>query len=76
MKLLRFGPAGQERPAMLDDQGGVRDLSGYVADFVGEVLSPDGLDELKSLDPGSLPWSRGRPTRPPSPASARSSASG
>jgi 2-keto-4-pentenoate hydratase/2-oxohepta-3-ene-1,7-dioic acid hydratase in catechol pathway len=61
MKLLRFGPAGQERPAMLDDQGGVRDLSGYVADFRGEVLSPDGLDELKSLDPGSLPLVEGSP---------------
>ena len=61
MKLLRFGPAGQERPAMLDDQGGVRDLSGYVADFRGEVLSPDGLDELKSLNPGSLPLVEGWP---------------
>jgi 2,4-didehydro-3-deoxy-L-rhamnonate hydrolase len=61
MKLLRYGPAGQERPAMLDNQGRVRDLSGHVPDFRDEVLSPDRLDALKSLDPGSLPLVEGSP---------------
>jgi 5-carboxymethyl-2-hydroxymuconate isomerase len=55
MKLLRFGPKGQERPALLDDQGVVRDLSGHIADVAGDVLSPEGLDRLRAIDPATLP---------------------
>jgi 2,4-diketo-3-deoxy-L-fuconate hydrolase len=61
MKLLRYGPAGQERPAMLDAQGRVRDLSGHVADFRDEVLNPDRLEALKFLDSGLLPLVEGSP---------------
>lgn len=39
MKLLRVGPAGQERAAILDKNGIIRDLSGKVADIGGETLS-------------------------------------
>ena len=35
MKLLRYGPAGQEKPGVLDAQGRVRDLSGHIADLAG-----------------------------------------
>ena len=28
MKLLRFGPLGQEKPGLLDPEGNIRDLSG------------------------------------------------
>ena len=55
MKLLRVGPAGAEKPAMMDAAGVVRDLSGVVADFSGEVLSAAGLAKLAALDPASLP---------------------
>jgi 5-carboxymethyl-2-hydroxymuconate isomerase len=55
MKLLRFGPKGQERPAMLDEQGVVRDLSGHIADVAGAALSPEGLDRLRAIDPATLP---------------------
>jgi 2-keto-4-pentenoate hydratase/2-oxohepta-3-ene-1,7-dioic acid hydratase in catechol pathway len=55
MKLLRYGPAGQERPGLLDGQGQVRDLSGVVPDIDGAALSPDTLDKLAKLDPSSLP---------------------
>lgn len=55
MKLLRFGPRGQERPGLLDEQGVVRDLSGRIADVAGNVLSPDGLDRLRAIDPATLP---------------------
>ena len=51
MKLLRYGPAGQEKPGMLDDQGRVRDLSSHVADIADEVLTPEGLARLAALDP-------------------------
>jgi 2,4-didehydro-3-deoxy-L-rhamnonate hydrolase len=33
MKLLRYGPAGQEKPGILDSQGQIRDLSGVVDDI-------------------------------------------
>ncbi|MGW4020530.1 fumarylacetoacetate hydrolase family protein [Streptomyces sp. NPDC005009] len=41
MKLLRVGTAGQERPALLDDEGVLRDLSGLVADIDGALLADE-----------------------------------
>lgn len=55
MKLLRYGPAGQERPALLDAEGQVRDLSGKVADLAGNGVSLEALDRIRGLDPASLP---------------------
>ncbi len=55
MKLLRHGPKGHEKPAMLDAQGRVRDLSGVIADLRAEMLTPEGLAPLRALDPASLP---------------------
>ncbi len=55
MKLLRFGPAGEERPGLIDVDGAIRDLSGVVADIGGAVLSDEGLAHLRALDPASLP---------------------
>ena len=55
MKLLRVGPPGAEKPAILAPDGTVRDLSGTVADFTADVLSPDGLKKLAALDPSTLP---------------------
>ncbi|MDJ0972727.1 MAG: fumarylacetoacetate hydrolase family protein [Kiloniellales bacterium] len=61
MKLLRYGPKGQEKPGLLDAQGGLRDLSGQVDDIAGEVLSDAGLDKLRALDPESLTLVPGDP---------------
>jgi 2,4-diketo-3-deoxy-L-fuconate hydrolase len=55
MKLLRYGPAGRERPGIVDSSGAVRDLSGVVNEIGGEALSPDGLARLRALDLASLP---------------------
>lgn len=55
MKLLRWGEAGRERPAMLDASGAARDLSGLVPDIAGPVLSDAGLSMLRALDPTTLP---------------------
>lgn len=55
MKLLRFGPVGQEKPGMLHSDGTVRDLSGLVADISGQTLSDAGLAALKKVDADSLP---------------------
>lgn len=61
MKLLRYGPAGKEKPGMLDATGTIRDLSGTVPDIGGGVLAPAGLAKLRSLDPVSLPAVSGSP---------------
>ena len=61
MKLLRYGPPGQEKPGLLDAQGRIRDLSGEVADIAGATLLPDGLARLKALDPAGLPLVEGNP---------------
>src|SRR3712207_7981036 len=55
MKLLRFGPAGQEKPGLLDPQGRIRSLEGVVPDIAGSVLTPEGLDALRRVDPATLP---------------------
>jgi 2-keto-4-pentenoate hydratase/2-oxohepta-3-ene-1,7-dioic acid hydratase in catechol pathway len=59
MKLLRYGPKGQEKPGLLDATGQIRDLSTHVADLAGQVLTD--LDRLKSIDPASLPKVEGTP---------------
>lgn len=61
MKLLRYGPVGQEKPGLLDDQGQIRDLSAHVADIADEALSPEGLTKLAALDVASLPVVPGKP---------------
>lgn len=55
MKLLRFGPWGQEKPGILDSDGQVRDLSGKVEDFAGSGVSLDALTKISTLDVASLP---------------------
>ena len=55
MKLLRFGPAGHERPGLLDDHGRIRDLSEVVTDLSGSVLDPEHLRKLSDIDVSSLP---------------------
>jgi ureidoglycolate lyase len=55
MKLLRFGPKGQEKPGLRDTDGVIRDLSGVVADIAGDVLSDAGLARLRAIDPATLP---------------------
>jgi 2-keto-4-pentenoate hydratase/2-oxohepta-3-ene-1,7-dioic acid hydratase in catechol pathway len=55
MKLLRIGDAGAEKPALVDQDGKYRDLSGVVPDIAGDVLTPEGLQKLAAIDPNSLP---------------------
>ncbi|RFB89790.1 2-hydroxyhepta-2,4-diene-1,7-dioate isomerase [Rhizobium leguminosarum bv. trifolii] len=55
MKLMRVGEAGNEKPALLDADGKIRDLSGHVADIGGEAISPAGLARIAAIDPKSLP---------------------
>lgn len=61
MKLLRYGPAGAERPAILDSNGKIRDLSAQLHDISGDVLLPASLEKLRQLDIDSLPLVGGDP---------------
>jgi 2-keto-4-pentenoate hydratase/2-oxohepta-3-ene-1,7-dioic acid hydratase in catechol pathway len=56
MKLLRVGPRGSERPAVLDGSGLLLDLSGVVRDITGATLQPAELDRIRgAVDGGNLP---------------------
>ncbi len=55
MKLLRYGPAGEEKPGLLDQDGTIRDLSSVIDDVNGGTLSPESIERLSGIEPGSLP---------------------
>jgi ureidoglycolate lyase len=61
MKLLRYGPKGQEKPGLLDHEGKIRDLSDVVSDVAGDVLTDAGLARVRAVDPASLPLVQGEP---------------
>ena len=61
MKLLRYGPPGAEKPGILDAEGQIRDLSGYLADITGAMLGPNSLARLAALDLDGLPVVDGDP---------------
>lgn len=61
MKLLRYGPKGQEKPGTLDAEGRIRDLSGVIADITPDQLHGPALDALKAIDPTTLPVVEGHP---------------
>jgi ureidoglycolate lyase len=61
MKLLRYGPKGQEKPGVLDADGRLRSLAGLVADIDGAALAPESLTRLRAADPASLPLVEGNP---------------
>jgi 2,4-diketo-3-deoxy-L-fuconate hydrolase len=61
MKLLRYGPWGQEKPGVLDREHRLRDLSGVLPDLTPEQLSADRLRRLAQLDAAALPLVTGQP---------------
>jgi len=55
MKLLRYGDAGSEKPAALDEDGRIRDLSAHIDDIGPDQLDDATLARLAALDLKSLP---------------------
>jgi len=55
MKLMRHGPKGQEKPALVHTDGTVRDLSGVISDITAQTLTPAGLAAIAKLDASTLP---------------------
>ena len=54
MKLLRVGQEGKEKPALLDKDGKIRDLSEHVIDFNPSTLNFETLEKIKKIDLESL----------------------
>ncbi|MFZ9073777.1 MAG: ureidoglycolate lyase, partial [Paracoccaceae bacterium] len=50
MKLVRYGPSGQEKPGLIDKDGNIRDLSEHLHDITGDVLSDESLASLSAID--------------------------
>ena len=61
MKLVRYGPAGKEKPGLIDAEGRLRDLSKNVKDIDAATLAPAELAKLRKLDTKRLPLVKGRP---------------
>ena len=55
MKLLRYGPAGHEKPAIMDSDGKIRDLSAHVSDIDGNSLGDAELKKIAALGLSGLP---------------------
>jgi len=54
MKLVRYGPAGREKPGLLDAGGRLLDLSGHVVDIGGATLLPASIEKLRGIDLAKL----------------------
>ena len=59
--LVRFGPEGEEKPGIIDSEGQLRDLSGYVNEITPEALSSASLDAIAQLSLDDLPAVAGEP---------------
>ncbi len=55
MKLLRYGPPGQEKPGILDNNGTIRDLAAVIPDIDASTLGKASLERLAALDVNTLP---------------------
>jgi len=55
VKLFRYGPAGQERPGIIDANGAMRSLYPVISEIDETILSPAGLNFLRVLDASRLP---------------------
>ena len=55
MKLLRVGQKGSEKPAILDKDGKIRDLSSHIKDLNPDTLNFKTISGLQNLDLSSLP---------------------
>ncbi len=55
MKLLRVGNKGNERPAIIDKNGKVRELSSQIKDLSSDNLNFETIFKLKNIDLDKLP---------------------
>ncbi len=61
MKLVRYGERGDEKPGLIDGSGDLRDLANEVEDITPDIITPTGVNSLKSIDIKKLPAVSGSP---------------
>jgi 2-keto-4-pentenoate hydratase/2-oxohepta-3-ene-1,7-dioic acid hydratase in catechol pathway len=61
MKLLRYGPTGEEKPGLMDDDGNIRSLADHVADIDGNTISDESIAALRALNASELPLVESNP---------------
>lgn len=61
LRLVRFGPVGEEKPGLVDGQGQVFDLSGHIDDITPEMLSDEGLARIAAIPRSELTLVQGEP---------------
>jgi 2-keto-4-pentenoate hydratase/2-oxohepta-3-ene-1,7-dioic acid hydratase in catechol pathway len=61
MKLVRFGPAGKEKPGIIGEDGKIRDISRVVKDIDGAMLASGGLAKIKKLNLNRMKPVAGKP---------------
>jgi 2-keto-4-pentenoate hydratase/2-oxohepta-3-ene-1,7-dioic acid hydratase in catechol pathway len=61
MKLARYGNPGKEKPALVDDDGRLRDLTSVVPDIGAAQLGEAAIARLRKVNPAKLPLVRGTP---------------
>jgi len=61
LKLLRYGPAGEEKPGLIDSQGLIRDLSSHIDDIGPATLSDAALEQIAQIPLAELPLVQGNP---------------
>jgi 2-keto-4-pentenoate hydratase/2-oxohepta-3-ene-1,7-dioic acid hydratase in catechol pathway len=61
LTLVRFGPPGEEKPGLIDDQQQIRDLSAHLDDITPDQLSDESLARIAQIPVSSLPVVSGNP---------------
>jgi 2-keto-4-pentenoate hydratase/2-oxohepta-3-ene-1,7-dioic acid hydratase in catechol pathway len=61
LKLLRYGPLGEEKPGLVDAQGRIHDLSAHIDDIGPDTLSDAALEEIAQIPLSELPLVQGSP---------------
>jgi 2,4-diketo-3-deoxy-L-fuconate hydrolase len=61
MKLVRYGPAGKEKPGIIDKNGKLRSLAKVVSDITPETLAAGAIAKIKKAKIEKLPLVSGKP---------------
>jgi 2-keto-4-pentenoate hydratase/2-oxohepta-3-ene-1,7-dioic acid hydratase in catechol pathway len=61
LRLVRFGPVGEEKPGLVDAQNQIRDLSAFVDDITPDQLSDAALERIAQIPINQLPVIEGDP---------------
>ena len=61
LRLVRFGPVGEEKPGLLDDQNQIHDLSAFIEDITPGQLSDEALAEIAAIPLDQVPVVQGDP---------------